>query len=166
MGRIGQSGARRGAGFDMRVLYHNAAPVDFPAEFASKERVLAESDFVSLHVPLTMETRHYIGEPELRTMKPTAILINTSRGPVIDEAALARALAERWIAAAGLDVFEHEPQIDPELLKCENVVLAPHIASATAETRRKMCMVAAENAVAALKGERPPNLVNPSAYRV
>ena len=164
MGRIGQAVARRGAGFGMRVLYHNEAPVDFPAEFVSKERLLAESDFISLHVPLTTETRHYIAEPELRMMKPTAILINASRGPVVDEAALARALAERRIAAAGLDVFEHEPQIHPELLKCENAVLAPHIASATVETRRKMSMVAAENAVAALKGERPPNLVNPGAY--
>ena len=166
MGRIGQAVARRGAGFDMRVLYHNEAPVDFPAEFASKERVLAESDFISLHVPLTTGTRHYIGEPELRMMKPTAILINTSRGPVVDEAALARALAERRIAAAGLDVFEHEPQVHPELLKCENAVLAPHIGSASVETRRKMSMMAVENAVAALKGERTPNLVNPGAYHV
>jgi lactate dehydrogenase-like 2-hydroxyacid dehydrogenase len=165
MGRIGQAVARRGAGFDMRVLYHNAAPVDFPAEFASKERVLAESDFISLHVPLTTETRHYIAEPELRMMKPTAILVNTSRGPVVDEAALAKALAERRIAAAGLDVFEHEPQINPELLKCENAVLTPHIGSASIETRRKMSIVAAENAIAALKGERSPNLVNPGALR-
>jgi lactate dehydrogenase-like 2-hydroxyacid dehydrogenase len=165
MGRIGQAVARRGVGFDMRVLYHDAAPVGFPAaEFASKERVLAESDFISLHVPLAAETRHYIAEPELRMMKPTAIRINTSRGPVVDEAALARALTERRIAAAGLDVFEHEPQIHPELLKCENAVLAPHIGSASIETRRKMSMMAAENAVAALKGERPPNLVNPDAY--
>jgi lactate dehydrogenase-like 2-hydroxyacid dehydrogenase len=164
MGHIGQAVARRGAGFGMRVLYHNEAPVDFPAEFASKERVLAESDFISLHVPLTAETRHYIGEAELRMMKPTAILINASRGPVVDEAALASALAEHRIAAAGLDVFEREPQVHPELLKCGNAVLAPHMASATVETRRKMSMVAAENAVAALKGERPPNLVNPGAY--
>jgi lactate dehydrogenase-like 2-hydroxyacid dehydrogenase len=166
MGRIGQAVARRGAGFDMRVLYHNEAPVDFSAEFVTKERVLTESDFISLHVPLTAETRHYIAEPELRMMKPTAILINTSRGPVVDEAALARALAGRRIAAAGLDVFEHEPQVHPELLKCENAVLAPHIGSASVETRRKMSMMAAENAVAALTGERPPNLVNPGAYQV
>jgi lactate dehydrogenase-like 2-hydroxyacid dehydrogenase len=164
MGRIGQAVARRGAGFDMRVLYHNAAPVDFPAEFASKERVLAESDFISLHVPLTAETRHYIGERELRMMKPTAILINTSRGPVVDEPALAQALAERCIAGAGLDVFEHEPQVHAELLKCENAVLTPHIGSASIETRRKMSMMAAENAVAVLRGERPRNLVNPGAY--
>jgi lactate dehydrogenase-like 2-hydroxyacid dehydrogenase len=166
MGQIGQAVARRGAGFDMRVLYHNPAPIDFPAEFASKEHVLAESDFISLHVPLTTETRHYIAEPELRMMKPTAILINTSRGPVVDEAALALALAERRIAAAGLDVFELEPQIHPELLKCGNAVLAPHIGSASVETRRKMSMMAAENALAALKGERSPNLVNPAAYHV
>jgi lactate dehydrogenase-like 2-hydroxyacid dehydrogenase len=166
MGRIGQAVARRGAGFDMRVLYHNEAPVEFPAEFASKERVLAEADFISLHVPLTPETRHYIAETELRMMKPTAILINTSRGPVVDEAALAKALAERRVAAAGLDVFEHEPQIHPELLKCENAVLTPHIGSASVETRRKMSMMAAENAVAALKGEQPPSLVNPGARSV
>jgi len=141
----------------------NPAPVDFTAEFASKERVLTESDFISLHVPLTTETKHYIAGPELRMMKPTAILINTYRGPVVDEAALARALAERCIAGAGLDVFEHEPQIHPELLKCENAGLAPHIGSASVETRRKMSMMAAENAVAALMGERPPNLVNPGA---
>jgi glyoxylate reductase len=163
MGRIGQALARRGAGFDMRVLYHNAAPVDFPAEFTSKERVLAQSDFISLHVPLTTETRHYISESELRMMKPTAILINTSRGPVVDEVALARALAERRIAGAGLDVFEHEPEICPGLLKCENAVLTPHIGSASIETRRRMSMMAAETAVAALKGERPPSLINPNA---
>jgi glyoxylate reductase len=148
------------------MRHSSEAPVDFPAEFASKERVLAESDFISLHVPLTTETRHYIAEPELRMMKPTAILINTSRGPVVDEPALARALAERRIAAAGIDVFEHEPQIHPELLKCENAVLAPHIGSASVETRRKMSMMAAEDAVAALKGERPPNSVNPRAVHV
>jgi lactate dehydrogenase-like 2-hydroxyacid dehydrogenase len=166
MGRIGQAVARRGAGFDMRILYHNAAPVGFPAEFTSKERVLAESDFISLHVPLTTETRHYIAEPELRMMKPTAILINTSRGAVVDEAALALALAEGRIAAAGLDVFEHEPQIYPELLKCENAVFSPHIGSASVETRRKMSIMATQNAVAALKNERPPTLVNPGAYHV
>jgi len=142
----------------------NPAPVDFTAEFASKERVLTESDFISLHVPLTTETRHYIAEPELRMMKPTAILINTSRGPVVDEAALAQAIADRRIAAAGLDVFEHEPRIHPRLVKCENAVLTPHIGSASIETRRKMSMMTAENAIAALKGERSPNLVNPGAY--
>jgi lactate dehydrogenase-like 2-hydroxyacid dehydrogenase len=164
MGRIGQAMARRASGFTMRVLYHDAAPIDFPGEYVSKERVLRESDFVSLHVPLTNETRHYIGEGELRMMKPTAILINTSRGPVVDEAALARALHEGWIGGAGIDVFEREPQIDPELLKCKNAVLAPHIGSASVDTRRGMSMIAVENAAAALDGQRPKNLVNPEAW--
>jgi lactate dehydrogenase-like 2-hydroxyacid dehydrogenase len=164
MGRIGQAVARRGIGFSMRVLYDNPRPVDFPGEHATKERVLAESDFVSVHVPLTAKTRHSIGEPELRAMKPSAILVNTSRGPVIDEAALARALRENWIAAAGIDVFEREPQVHPDLLACSNAVLAPHIGSASIETRRKMSMMAAENAVAALAGRRPPNLLNPDAW--
>lgn len=165
MGRIGQAVARRAAGFSMRVLYHDAQPVDFPAEFASKDRVLAEADFISIHVPLTAETRYYIGDAELRRMKPTAILINTSRGPVVDEAALARALSEKRIAAAGLDVFEREPHVHPGLLQCINAVLAPHIGSASVETRRKMSMMAAENAVAALQGDRPPNLLNAEAFR-
>lgn len=164
MGRIGQAVARRASGFSMRVLYHDAAPIDFPGEFAAKERVLRESDFISLHVPLTAETHHFIGEAELRMMKPSAILVNTSRGPVIDEAALARALREKWIAAAGIDVFEREPYIHPELLACENAVLAPHIGSASVDTRRKMSMMAAENAVAALEGRRPPNLLNPRVW--
>jgi lactate dehydrogenase-like 2-hydroxyacid dehydrogenase len=164
MGRIGQAVARRGLGFSMRVLYDDPVAVDFPAEQARKERVLAESDFISVHVPLTAKTRHSIGEPELRMMKPTAVIVNTSRGPVIDEAALARALREHWIAAAGIDVFEREPQVHPDLLACENAVLAPHIGSASVETRRKMSMLAAENAVAALEGRRPPNLLNPDAW--
>lgn len=166
MGRIGQAVARRGTGFSMRILYSDEQPVEFPgAEFASRERVLAESDFISIHVPLTAKTRHSIGEPELRMMKPTAVLVNTSRGPVIDEPALARALREHWIAAAGIDVFEREPTVHPDLLACENAVLAPHIASASIETRRKMSMMAAENAIAALEGRRPPNLLNPDLWR-
>jgi lactate dehydrogenase-like 2-hydroxyacid dehydrogenase len=165
MGRIGQAMARRGAGFSMRILYNDAASVDFPAEFVSKEQVLRESDFVSLHVPLTAETRHSIGESELRIMKPNAILVNTSRGPVIDEAALARALKEKWIAGAGLDVFEREPEINADLRQCGNAVFAPHIGSASIETRLKMSMLAAENAVAALEGRRPPNLLNPEAWK-
>ncbi len=164
MGRIGQAVARRGLGFSMRVLYDDQQPVDFPAERVSKERVLAESDFVSVHVPLTAKTRHSIGEPELRMMKPTAVIVNTSRGPVIDEAALALALREHWIAAAGIDVFEREPQVHPDLLACDNAVLAPHIGSASVETRKKMSLLAAENAVAALEGRRPPNLLNPDAW--
>jgi glyoxylate reductase len=165
MGRIGQAVARRSVGFSMRVLYHDAAPVqtDFVAEFVTKERLLRESDFVSIHVPLSADTRHLIGEAELRMMKPTSVLVNTSRGPVVDEAALARALTEKWIAAAGIDVFEREPEVHPELLKSVNAVLAPHIASASVATRTRMSMMAAENAVAALEGRRPPNPVNPEA---
>ncbi len=159
MGRIGQAMARRGTGFDMRVIHHDAI-----GGGASKEEVLRESDFVSLHVPLTAETKHYIGERELRMMKPTAILINTARGPVVDEEALVRALREGWIGAAGLDVFEREPKVHPELLKLPNVVVAPHIASASIDTRRGMSMIAAENAVAALEGRRPKNLLNPLAW--
>lgn len=166
MGRIGQATARRGLGFSMRVLYNDVQPLpaelenELNAEYATKERVLRESDFVSLHVPLNASTRHSIGEPELRMMKPEAILVNTARGPVVDEAALARALREGWIGGAGIDVFEREPEILPELLACRNAVLAPHIASASVETRKKMSMMAAENAIAALQGTRPPNLLN------
>jgi lactate dehydrogenase-like 2-hydroxyacid dehydrogenase len=170
MGRIGQAVARRGTGFSMRILYHDAVRAseaverELGAEFVSAERLLRESDFVSLHVPLAAHTRHMIGAEQLRMMKPTAILVNTSRGPVVDEAALAEALEQRVIAGAGLDVFENEPQVHPTLLKLDNVVLAPHIASASVDTRRKMSMMAAENAVAALEGRRPPNLLNGEAW--
>jgi lactate dehydrogenase-like 2-hydroxyacid dehydrogenase len=170
MGRIGQALARRARGFSMRILYHDAQPAperiekDLGLELVSPEHLLRESDFISLHVPLMPETRHLIGAQQLRMMKPTAILVNTSRGPVVDEAALAEALDQRVIAGAGIDVFEREPQVDPLLLKLENVVLAPHIASASVDTRRKMSMMAAENAVAALEGRRPANLLNPEAW--
>jgi len=166
MGRIGQAVARRGRGFDMRILYHDAMRAseaverELNAEFVSAERLLRESDFVSLHVPLLPETRHMMASDQFRIMKPTAILVNTSRGPVVDEAALAAALEEGVIAGAGIDVFENEPRVHPALLKLENVVLAPHIASASVDTRRKMSMMAAENAVAALEGRRPANLLN------
>jgi lactate dehydrogenase-like 2-hydroxyacid dehydrogenase len=169
MGRIGQAVARRAAGFSMRVLYHDArrAPEalerELSLEFTGHLQLLRESDFVTLHVPLNDSTRKLIGAAELREMKPSAILVNTSRGPVIDEAALAQALADRVIAAAGLDVFETEPHVHPLLLELENVVLAPHIGSASIDTRRKMSLLAAENALAALGGRRPPNLLNPEA---
>ena len=171
MGRIGQAVARRGRGFSMRVLYHDTrrAPEEVERElgleFASKETILRESDFISLHVPLMDATRKYIGAPELGMMKKTAVLVNTSRGPVVDEAALAEALRDKVIAAAGLDVFEKEPQVHPLLLELDNVVLAPHIASASVDTRLKMSMMAAENALAAIAGRRPPNLLNPEAWR-
>jgi lactate dehydrogenase-like 2-hydroxyacid dehydrogenase len=172
MGRIGQAMAKRGGGFSMRLLYHDAirAPEalerSLGLEFVSAEKLLRESDFISVHVPLLPETRKMIGAAQLRLMKPTAILVNTSRGPVVDEAALAEALDQRIIAGAGLDVFEQEPHVHPLLLKLENVVLAPHIASASIDTRRKMSLMAAENALAALGGERPPNLLNPDALKV
>ena len=170
MGRIGQAMAHRGRGFEMRLLYHDAirAPAELEAdlglEFVPLEQLLRESDFVSLHVPLLPETRKLISTAELGMMKETAILINTSRGPVVDEAALADALTEGIIAGAGLDVFEREPEVEPRLLKLENAVLAPHIASASIDTRRRMSVMSAENVVAALQGNRPPNLVNTALF--
>jgi lactate dehydrogenase-like 2-hydroxyacid dehydrogenase len=170
MGRIGQALAKRAGGFSMRVLYHNRTRLapdvesELQATWVDKDELLRESDFLSIHVPLNETTRHSIGEAELRRMKPTAILVNTARGPVVDEAALAQALSEHWIAAAGLDVFEREPEVHPVLLTCPNAVLAPHIGSASVDTRRKMTMMAAENALAALAGRRPPNLLNPGVW--
>ena len=167
MGRIGQAVARRGRGFNMRVLYHDPfrlsedAERELGIEFAQKEELLAQADFVTLHCALTPETRHLIGTAELRAMKPTSVLVNTSRGPVVDEAALADALQAGTIAAAGLDVFEREPEVHPKLLQCENALVVPHIASASAATRTRMCVMAAENMLAGLAGERPPNIVNP-----
>jgi len=171
MGRIGQAMAKRAGGFSMRILYHDAlrAPEalekSLDLEYVSAQDLLRLSDFVTLHVPLLPETRRMIGEEQLRQMKPTAILVNTSRGPVVDEMALAEALERKTIAGAGIDVFEQEPKVNPLLLKLENVVLAPHIASASIDTRRKMSLMAAENALAALAGRRPPNLLNPEAAR-
>jgi len=170
LGRIGQAMARRGRGFSMRILYHDAVQApeaierELQAEFVSKERLLHESDFVSLHVPLSEATRKLIGEAELKQMKKTAILVNTSRGPVVDEAAAARALKEGWIGGAGLDVFEREPEVNPTLLELGNVTVAPHIASASVDTRREMSLLAARNAVAALEGRRPPTLLNPEVW--
>ena len=170
MGRIGQAMARRGSGFSMRVLYHNRTQLapeierELNAEFVSLPRLLRESDFLSIHTPLNDSTRHLIGEAQLRQMQPHAVLVNTSRGLVVDEAALARALKEHWIAAAGLDVFEKEPTVHPGLLECANAVLAPHVASSTVATRRRISMMAAENLVAALSGQKPPNLVNPAVW--
>jgi lactate dehydrogenase-like 2-hydroxyacid dehydrogenase len=170
MGRIGQAMARRARGFSMRVLYCDERRAEaglereLGLEFADKDRLLSEADFVTLHVPLSGATRHLIGAPELARMKRTAILVNTARGPVVDEAALADALERRIIAAAGLDVFEREPEVHPALLRLSNVVLAPHIGSASIDTRRNMSLLAAENAVAVLNGRRPPNLVNPDAW--
>ncbi|HLC26634.1 MAG TPA: D-glycerate dehydrogenase [bacterium] len=166
-GRIGQAVARRARGFAMRILYtaRRALPGDVERQmglsYASKETLLRESDFVSLHLPLTPETRHYITRGELAFMKSTAYLINTSRGPVVDESALVEALRTGRIAGAALDVFEDEPRLHPDLAILENVVLTPHIGSASRETRTRMAMMAAENLITALQGMRPPNLVNP-----
>lgn len=170
-GRIGRAVARRALGFSMQILYYDLerAPAEveqeLDARYVSLEELLRNSDFVSIHVPLNSNTRHLIGARELGLMKPTAILINTARGPVIDEEALVRALREGIIAGAGLDVFENEPRVHPGLLELRQVVLTPHIGSASIETRRKMCLMAVENALAALRGERPPNLVNPEAWK-
>ena len=166
LGRIGQAVARRARGFAMPVLYaspRRAAPEveqELSARHVSLEALLRESDFVSLHVPLKPETRHMIGAPQLAQMKNTAILINTTRGPVVDEKALVAALREGRIAGAGLDVFEREPEIHPGLLALPNVVLAPHLGSASRQTRLRMVELAAENLLVALRGEVPPNLVN------
>jgi glyoxylate reductase len=172
IGRIGRALARRARGFDMRVIYtDDVAPLSAgeEAELAATrvplETLLREADFVSLHVPLTPETRHLIGAEQLRLMKPSAVLVNTARGPVVDEAALAEALRQKEIFAAGIDVYEHEPQIHPGLLELDNIVLAPHIASGSVNTRSQMSELAARNLLAALRGERPPNLLNPEAWR-
>ena len=162
MGRIGSAVARRAAGFGMRVLYwqrHRVPHAPAGSRFASLERLLASADMVSLHVPLTAATRHLIGESELRRMKRGAILVNTSRGPLVDERALIRALATGRLAAAGLDVYENEPNVSPELRELPNVVLTPHIASATTATRARMATLAAQNLAAALTGREPPNRV-------
>lgn len=167
MGRIGQSFASRARGFDMKVLYYDAyrksekEEKELGIEYRKLETLLQESDFISLHVPLIDETKHLIGEKELKMMKDTAYLINTSRGPVIDEKALVNALKNKEIAGAGLDVFEDEPKLDPGLAELDNVTLAPHIASASIETRTKMAVMAAENLLAGLKGKEMPNIVNP-----
>ncbi len=170
LGRIGRRVAERARGFKMRILYNDAARApaeverELGVEWAERERLLRESDFVTVHVPLLPETRHLMGAAEFARMKPTAYLINASRGPVVDEAALAAALERKQIAGAALDVFEEEPRIHPKLVGLSNVVLAPHIASASVETRTRMAVMAAENVVAVLAGQRPPNLVNPEAF--
>jgi lactate dehydrogenase-like 2-hydroxyacid dehydrogenase len=168
-GRIGRALARRAGGFKMRVIYHDAirAPAEveqeLKAEYRERERVISEADFLSLHVPLLPDTRHLISTPQFAAMKRTAFLINTSRGPVVDEAALVAALEAGEIAGAALDVYENEPRVHPGLIGRKNVVLAPHIASASLETRTKMAQMAAENAVALFRGQRPPNTLNPEA---
>ena len=169
-GRIGQAIAKRARGFDMSILYHtrNSVAPDIEqalgAQYVSKEDLLRQSDIVMLILPYTPETHHFIGAQELAMMKPSAVLINMARGGIVEDAALIEALRARTIWAAGLDVYENEPNLNPGFLELQNAVLSPHIASASESTRRAMAMTAAKNLVAALGGEQPPNLINPD-YR-
>jgi len=164
MGRIGQAVAKRATGFEMRIIYYNdpslSQKLPFEAREVSLKTLLQEADIITLHLPLTKETFHLISKDEFALMKESAVLINTSRGAVIEENELTKALKERRIFAAGLDVYENEPYIPPELLALENVVLLPHIGSASIETRTKMALLAAENAIAVIEGKRPPARVN------
>jgi len=169
-GRIGRAMARRALGFQMKVIYTDAvkAPPELAeplkVEYRDMNALLAESDFISLHVPLLPETRGLFDAPKFYRMKPTAFLINTARGPVVDEAALVAALEAKKIAGAALDVFENEPFIHPGL-KRPNVVLAPHLASASLETRTNMAVMAANNVTAVFRGQPPPNILNPSVVK-
>ncbi|MGA7910482.1 MAG: D-glycerate dehydrogenase [Candidatus Dormiibacterota bacterium] len=171
IGRIGRGVAHRAKGFNMRVLYYDPHPLPPDAEEqlgatrVDLGRLLAESDFVTVHTPLTKETLHLLSTAQFNQMKRSAILINTSRGPVVDEAALVEALTARKIAGAALDVYEREPAVHPGLIAMPNVVLAPHIASATVRTRSEMSAMAARNMVTALRGLRPPNLLNPEVKK-
>jgi glyoxylate reductase len=170
MGRIGQAVARRAAGFNMRVLYTGRSQLpeetekELNATYVDKARLLADSDFLSIHCPLKPETTHAFGAEEFAAMKRTAILINTARGPVVDEGALVAALNAGEIRAAALDVFEEEPKVHPELFHMENAVIIPHLGSATLATRAKMATIAANNIIACLNGETPPNCVNPEVF--
>ena len=171
LGRIGRAMARRAAGFGMRIMYTDLQRIEaqeeqeLGAEFVSKEELLKQADFVTLHVPLLAETKHCIGHEELKMMKKEAYLINVARGPVVDEKALVEALRSREIAGAGLDVYEDEPKLAEGLADLDNVVIVPHIGSASIETRGKMALMAAGNIVSALSGQKPANLVNPEVYK-
>jgi glyoxylate reductase len=170
-GLIGKAVARRAHGFSMRVLYwtprrkSEAEEREAGLVFAPLDQLLRESDFVSLHSPLNKETRHQIGARELGLMKKTAFIVNTARGPIVDEQALVRALKGKKIAGVGLDVFEHEPKVHAELKKLKNVVLAPHLGSATTEVREEMANIVVDNIEALLTGRKPPNCVNPQVLR-
>ncbi|MFZ4062930.1 MAG: 2-hydroxyacid dehydrogenase [Polynucleobacter sp.] len=171
MGRIGQGIAKRALGFGMKVIYHNRSRLSetdetsYQASYVSKEELLRTADHIVLVLPYTPENHHTIGVKEIALMKPTATLINIARGGIVDDVALAAALKAGKIFAAGLDVFEGEPTVHPELLKLSNVVLAPHIASATEKTRRAMVDLAIENLRAALNGKKPPSLINAEAFK-
>jgi lactate dehydrogenase-like 2-hydroxyacid dehydrogenase len=166
MGRIGQAVARRASGFDMRVLYHNRTRLPgeqerkLGATWVERDRLLRESDFVVVMAPYSPATHHLVGAAQLALMKPTAVLVNSARGGVVDDAALVEALRSKRIAAAGLDVFEGEPNLNPGYLELRNVVMTPHIGSASRATRRVMCNTAAANLTAVLEGREPPNPVN------
>jgi gluconate 2-dehydrogenase len=171
MGRIGQGIAKRALGFGMKVIYHNRSHLSDADEkacgaiYVSKEELLRTADHVVLVLPYTAQNHHTIGAAEIAMMKPTATLINIARGGIVDDVALAHALQSKKIFAAGLDVFEGEPQVHPDLLKCSNIVLAPHIASATEKTRRAMVDLAIDNLRAALDGKKPPSLINSEAFK-
>lgn len=169
-GRIARAVARRARGFDMRTLYWGPRRMDeeeekkLQATYVDLDQLLKESDFVSIHAAMRPETHHLIGERELGLMKPTAILVNTARGPIVDEAALARALADKRIAGAGLDVFENEPLVHPDLIKLDNVVMVPHLGSGVFEVRETMANEVVDNILAVLDGKRPPNCANPEIF--
>lgn len=170
LGRIGQNVARKARGFDMKIIYTDVRrneefENEVGAAYVDKETLLKESDFLTLHVPLLPETHHYIGETELKMMKPTAVLINASRGPVVDEAALVKALQTKEIWGAALDVFEDEPKIAPGLSNLDNVVIVPHIASATMDTRLRMGAIAVSNIIKVLNGQEPDTCVNPAVLK-
>jgi glyoxylate reductase len=170
MGGVGRAVARRAGGFAMRILYHDprrlaaSEEAELGLTWVEFDELLARSDFISLHVGLTAKTRHLLGDREFGLMKPTACFVNSARGPIVDEQALVRALAHGRIAAAGLDVYEHEPQPDPGLMRFANVVFTPHAGSADVATRDAMANVVAENVLAVLEGRRPPNCWNPEIY--
>ncbi len=170
LGRIGKNVARKARGFNMRIIYNDARrdtafEAESGAEFVDKETLVREADFLTLHVPLTPETRHYIGATELKNMKATAVLINASRGPVVDEKALVVALREKWIFGAGLDVFENEPALEPGLTELDNVIVVPHVASATPATRVEMGKIVVTNINKVLSGLPPDTCVNPEVLR-
>ena len=170
-GRIGKAVAKRAQGFSMKTIYWTprrkpeAEERAAGLEYVEYDALLKQADFVSVHAPLNDSTRHLVGERELNLMKPTAFLVNSSRGPIVDEKALVRALQEKRIAGAGLDVYENEPQVEPELIKMKNVVLTPHLGSAVTPLRESMANVVADNILAVLEGRQPPNCWNPEIYK-
>jgi glyoxylate reductase len=171
LGSIGEAVARRARGFNMRILYtkrhrlNEAREMELGVEYLNLDELLRESDFVSVNAALSRDTIHLIGDRELRLMRPSAYLINTARGPIVDEKALVQALKEKRIAGAGLDVYEHEPRVEPRLGALPNVVLTPHLGSAAVDTRERIAAVVVENVIAVVEGRRPPNLFNPEIYK-